>query len=78
MGQTILSHADDEATGLERRHGGRRGLDPLTFAVSPPLALLPPGQVAVAVADSVMSQQTVGAAATETFEGRIEAADEAG
>ena len=42
----------------------------LTFAVSPPLTLLPPRQVAVD--DNVMSQQTVGAAATETFEGRIE------
>ena len=39
----------------------------LTFALSPPLTLLPPRQVAVDVNDNIISQQTVGAATTDTF-----------
>ena len=48
----------------------------LTFAVSPPLTLVPPRQVAVDVNDNVMSQQTVGAATTDTFAGGAESTDE--
>ena len=44
----------------------------LTFAVSPPLTLLPPRPVPVDVNDNVIviSRQTVGAATTDTFGGR--------
>jgi len=48
----------------------------LTFAVSPPLTLVPPRQVAVDVKDNVLSQQTVGAATTDTFGGRTKSTDE--
>src|SRR5262249_29875060 len=39
----------------------------LTFAVSPPLTLVPPRQVAADVSDNVISHQTAGAATTDTF-----------
>jgi hypothetical protein len=48
----------------------------LTFAVSPPLTLLPPRPVPVDVNDNVISQQTVGAATTDTFGGRRESTDD--
>ena len=50
----------------------------LTFAVSPPLILLPPRPVPVDVNDNVIdiSQQTVGAATTDTFGSRRESTDD--
>src|SRR5262249_12395084 len=48
----------------------------LTFALSPPLTLLPPRQVAVDVNDNIISQQTVGAATTDTFGARSESTDD--
>jgi hypothetical protein len=48
----------------------------LTFALSPPLTLVPPRHVAVDVNDNVMSQQTVGAATTDTFGGGAESTEE--
>ena len=53
----------------------------LSFAVSPPLTLLPPLPVPVDVSDNVTSQQdqiieTVGAAIADTFERRWQAADD--
>ena len=41
----------------------------LTFAVSPPLTLLPPRPVPADVNGNVISQQTVSAATTDTFGG---------
>src|SRR5215813_4635346 len=48
----------------------------LTVAVSPPLTLLPPRQVAVDVNDNVISQQTAGAATTDTFGRGTESTDD--
>ena len=50
----------------------------LTFAVSPPLTLLPPRPVPVDVNDNVIviSRQAVGAATTDTFGGRRELTDD--
>jgi hypothetical protein len=50
----------------------------LTFAVSPPLTLLPPRPVPVDVNDNFIdiSQQTVGAATTDTFGSRRESTDD--
>src|SRR5262249_5439451 len=48
----------------------------LTFAVSPPFTLLPPRLVAVDVNDNIISQQTVGAATTDTFGVSSESTDE--
>jgi len=48
----------------------------LTFALSPPLTLLPPRQVAVDVNDNIISQQTVGAATTDTFGASSESTDD--
>src|SRR5262245_31969134 len=48
----------------------------LTVAVSPPLTLVPPRQVAVDVNDNVISQPTVGAATTDTFGRGTESTDD--
>ena len=72
MGQTILPMQAMKLLASSGVMAAAGAMISLTFAVSPPLTLLPPRQVAVAVDDNVMLQQTVGAAATETFEGRIE------
>jgi hypothetical protein len=48
----------------------------LTFAVSPPFTLLPPRLVAVDVNDNIISQQTVGAATTDTFGVSSESTDD--
>ena len=48
----------------------------LTFAVSPPLTLMPPRPVPADVNGNVISQQTVGAATTDTFGGRRESTDD--
>ena len=72
MGQTILPMQAMKLLASSGVMAAAGAMISLTFAVSPPLTLLPPRQVAVAVDDNVMSQQTVGAASTETFEGRIE------
>ena len=48
----------------------------LTFAVSPPLTILPPRPVPVDVNSHDISQQTVGAATTDTFAGHREPTDD--
>jgi hypothetical protein len=77
MGQTILPMQAMKLLASSGVLAAAGAMISLTFAVSPPFTLLPPRQVAVAVAvnDNGMSQQTVGAAATETFGGSTESTD---
>ena len=77
MGQTILPMQAMKLLASSGVMAAAGAMISLTFAVSPPFTLLPPRQVAVAVAvnDDGMSQQTVGAAATETFGGSTESTD---
>jgi hypothetical protein len=75
MGQTIFPMQAMKLLASSGVMAAAGAMISLTFALSPPLTLLPPRQVAVDVNDNVMPQQTVGAAATETFEERTESTD---
>jgi len=68
MGQTILTMQAMKLLATSGVMAAAGAIISLTFAVSPPLTLLPPRLAAVNVNDIVISQQTVGAAATDTFE----------
>jgi hypothetical protein len=70
MGQTILAMQAMKLLASSGVMAAAGAMISLTFAVSPPLALLPPRPVAFDVNDNVISQQTVGAATTDTFERR--------
>jgi hypothetical protein len=76
MGQTIFPMQAMkllESSGVMAAAGA---MISLTFALSPPLTLLPPRQVAVHVDDNIISQQTVGAATADTFGVSSESTDD--
>jgi hypothetical protein len=71
MGQTILAMQAKKLLASSGVMAAAGAMISLTFAVSPPLTLLPPRLVAADINGNVISQQTVAAATTETFgEGR--------
>ena len=71
MGQTILAMQAKKLLASSGVMAAAGAMISLTFAVSPPLTLLPPRPVAADINGNVISQQTVAAATTETFgEGR--------
>lgn len=71
MGQTILAMQAKKLLASSGVMAAAGAMTSLTFAVSPPLTLLPPRPVAADINGNVISQQTVAAATTETFgEGR--------
>src|SRR5262249_35507824 len=81
MGQTILAMQAMQLLASSGVMAAEGAMISLTFAVSPPLTLLPPRPVLVDVNGNVVSQQhrtteTMGAVATETFERRREATDD--
>ena len=67
MGQTILAMQAMKLLASSGVMAAAGAMISLTFAVSPPLTLLPPRPVAFDINGNVISQQTVGAATTETF-----------
>ena len=81
MGQTILAMQAMQLLASSGVMAAAGAMISLTFAVSPPLTLLPPRPVPVDVNGNVMSQQhrtieTMGAVATNTFEHPREATDD--
>jgi len=76
MGQTILAMQAMKLLASSGVTAAAGAMISLTFAVSPPLTLVPPRQVAVDVNDNVISHQTVGAATTDTFGGGTESTDD--
>ena len=76
MGQTILAMQAMKLLASSGVMAAAGAMISLTFAVSPPFTLLPSRPVAVDVNDNVISQQTVGAATTDPFEGRRESTDD--
>ena len=72
MGQTILAMQAMKLLASSGVMAAAGAMISLTFAVSPPLTLVPQRQVAVDVNDNVISHQTVGAATTDTFGGGTE------
>jgi hypothetical protein len=76
MGQTVPAMRAMKLLASSGVMAAAGAMISLTFAVSPPLTLVPPRQFAVAVNDNVMSQQTVGTATTDTFGVRTEPADD--
>jgi hypothetical protein len=76
MGQTILAMQAMKLLASSGVMAAAGAMISLTLAVSPPLTLVPPRQVAVDVNDNVISQQTVGAATTDTFGGGTESTDD--
>jgi hypothetical protein len=76
MGQTILAMQAMKLLASSGVMAAAGAMISLTFAVSPPLTVVPPRQVAVDVNDNVISQQTVGAAITDTFGGGTESTDD--
>ena len=71
MGQTILAMQAKKLLASSGVMAAAGAMISLTFAVSPPLTILPPRPVAADINGNVISQQTVAAATTETFgEGR--------
>jgi hypothetical protein len=70
MGQTILAMQAMKLLASSGVMAAAGAMISLTFAVSPPFTLLPSRPVAVE------SQQTVGAATTDPFEGRRESTDD--
>src|SRR5262245_49352232 len=69
MGQTVPAMQAMKLLASSGVMAAAGAMISLTVAVSPPLTLVPPRQVAVDVNDNVISQQTVGAATTDTFGG---------
>jgi hypothetical protein len=76
MGQTVLAMQALKLLALSGVMAAAGAMISLTFAVSPPLTLVPPRQVAVDVNDNVISHQTVGEATTDTFGGGTESTDD--
>jgi len=76
MGQTILAMQAMKLLASSGVMAAAGAMISLTFAVSPPLTLVPPRQVAVDVNDNVISHQMVGAATTDTFGGGTESTDD--
>src|SRR5215468_1233085 len=69
MGQTVPAMQAMKLLASSGVMAAAGAMISLTVAVSPPLTLVPPRQAAVDVNDNVISQQTVGAATTDTFGG---------
>src|SRR5262249_2230540 len=76
MGQTILAMQAMKLLAASGVMAAAGAMISPTFGVPPPLTLVPPRQVAVDVNDNVISQQTVGAATTDTFRGGTESTDD--
>jgi len=76
MGQTVPAMQAMKLLASSGVMAAAGAMISLTVAVSPPLTLVPPRQVAVDVNDNVISQQTVGAATTDTLGGSTESTDD--
>src|SRR5215471_1422699 len=76
MGQTVPAMQAMKLLASSGVMAAAGAMISLTVAVSPPLTLVPPRQVAVDVNDNVKSQQTVGAATTDTFGVRTKSTDD--
>jgi hypothetical protein len=80
MGETVLAMQAMQLLASSGVMAAAGAMISLTFAVSPPLTLLPPRPVPVDVNGNVMSQhrtiEAMGAVATDTFERRGEATDD--
>ena len=76
MGQTVPAMRAMKLLASSGVMAAAGAMISLTFAVSPPLTLVPPRQVAVDVNDNVISHQTVGAATTDTFGGGTESTED--
>jgi hypothetical protein len=76
MWQTILAMQAMKLLASSGVMAAAGAMISLTFAVSPPLTLVPPRQTAVDVNDNVIPHQTVGAATTDTFGGGTESTDD--
>jgi hypothetical protein len=76
MGQTILAMQAMKLLASSGVMAAAGAMISLTFAVSPPLTVVPPRQVAVDVNNNVISQQTVSASITDAFGGGTESTDD--
>src|SRR5215468_7420776 len=80
MGQTVPAMQAMKLLASSGVMAAAGAMISLTFAVSPPLTLVPPRQVAVDVNDdvndNVISHQTVGEASTDTSGGGTESTDD--
>jgi hypothetical protein len=81
MGQTTLAMHAMQLLASSGVMAAAGAMISLTFAVSPPLTILPPRPLPVDVNDKIISQQhqpieTVGAATADTFARRSEATDD--
>ena len=76
MGQTVPAMQAMKLLASSGVMAAAGAMISLTVAVSPPLTLVPPRQVAVDVNDNGISQQTVGAATTDTSGRSTESTDD--